>query len=214
MTVATAVKKAVKSVTEKANVSNGAALAIDTTRPYRVAVQITGTADILFHRWNAEAVEEKSAAAKNSKAKKTDDIESYVYRNDAGELCIPGEYLRQAVITAAKSYADPRSPRKSAMDLFKAGVTTMTALASTGQKDWAYEDKRRVVVQRSAVNRTRPALREGWQAAFVFLVLTPEYIAPMLLHEVIGKAGQLVGIADFRPTYGRFAITSWEVLSA
>ena len=199
-------------VIEKHEVTNGGEEAIGTGQPYRIAVQLTGTADLLFHRWNAQAVEEKAKAAKNSKAKKTDDIETYVYRNDDGELCIPGEYVRQAIVWAAKFRQDPRSPRKSAMDLYKAGVVPLTILASTGKKDWDYEDTRRVVVQRSGINRTRPALRAGWKAEFEFLVLTPEYIAPMDLHSVMTQAGVLVGIADFRPTYGRFGITSFEVL--
>lgn len=201
------------AVVEKSEVTNGGAVAIESGIPYRVSVQLTGTADLLFHRWNSEAVDEKAKAAKNSKAKKTDNIESYVYRNDEGELCIPGEYVRQAVIMAAKFRQDPRSPRKSAMDLYKAGVVSLTILASTGKKDWDYEDTRRVVIQRAGVNRTRPALKTGWKAAFEFLILTPEYIAPMDLHAVLTQAGVLVGIADFRPTFGRFGITSFEVLA-
>lgn len=200
------------AVVEKFDATNGGESAIATGQPYRVAVQLTGTSDLLFHRWNAQAVDEKAKAAKNSKAKKTDDIESYVYRNDGGELCIPGEYVRQAVILAAKFRQDPRSPRKSAMDLYKAGVVALTNLASVGKAAWDYEDTRRVVIQRAGVNRTRPALKTGWKAEFEFLVLTPEYIAPMDLHAVMTQAGVLVGVADFRPTFGRFAITSYEVL--
>jgi hypothetical protein len=129
-------------------------------------VAIQGSADLLFHRWNCEAVEAKSKAEKGSSAKKTDDLESYVYRNDGGELCIPGEYLRQALIHAAKFRQDPRSPRKSAMDLYKAGVVSLTNLATLGVSDWDYEDRRRVVIQRSGVTRVRPALRAGWSAEF------------------------------------------------
>lgn len=136
-----------------------------------------------------------------------------MYRNDAGELCIPGEYVRQSIVMAAKFRQDPRSPRKSAMDLYKAGVVPLTILASTGKAKWDYEDTRRVVIQRAGVNRTRPALKAGWKAEFEFLILTPEYIAPMDLHGVLTQAGVLVGIADFRPTFGRFAITSFEVLA-
>lgn len=201
------------AVKERSEVTNGGAATIDVSQPYRISVQLTGTADLLFHRWNSQAVDEKAKAAKNSKAKKTDDIESYVYRNDDGELCIPGEYVRQSIVMAAKFRQDPRSPRKSAMDLYKAGVVPLSILASTGKKDWDYEDTRRVVIQRSGVNRTRPALKQGWKAAFEFLVLTPEYIAPMDLHAVLTQAGVLVGIADFRPTFGRFGITSFEVLA-
>lgn len=194
----------------KSEPTNGGASTIEASEPYSVIVALEGSADFLFHRWNAEAVDTKAKAAKNSAAKKTDDIESYVYRDDAGELCIPGEYLRQAIIHAAKFRQDPRSPRKSAMDLFKAGVVSLTALASLGKVKWDYEDKRRVVIQRSGVNRTRPAMKAGWKAEFQLMVMLPEYIGRSDLHDVISNAGRLIGLGDFRPTYGRFNITKFE----
>lgn len=194
----------------KSEVTNGGAETIALSEPYSAHVAIEGAADFLYHRWNPEAVDEKAKAAKNSAAKKSDDIESYVYRNDVGELCIPGEYLRQAIIHAAKFRQDPRSPRKSAMDLFKAGVVSLTQLASVGKTEWDYEDRRRVVIQRNGVNRTRPALKAGWQCEFDLMVMLPEYIARTDLHDVIANAGRLIGLGDFRPTYGRFQITRYE----
>lgn len=192
-------------------VTNGAKAVVDASQPYVVSVSVEGAADMLFHRWNCESVEAKSKAAKNSKAKKEDDIESYVWRNDAGELCIPGEYFRQSVIHAAKFKQDPRSPRKSAMDLFKAGVVSLTPVATLGTKDWDYLDTRRVTVQRAGVNRTRPAMRQGWSVDLDFQILTPEYIDSVLFQDVLNTAGRLVGVGDFRPTYGRFFITNYKV---
>jgi hypothetical protein len=180
--------------------------------PYRVEIAIEGSADILFHRWNAEAVDEKAAAAKGSKAKKTDNIESYVYRDEAGFICIPGEYIRGAIVKTAKFRQDPRSSRKSAEDLFKAAVVSLTPLASLGVKDWDYEDRRRAVVQRAGINRTRPAMKAGWKATFVLLVTLPEYVSPQILNEVVSMAGRINGLGDFRPTYGRFQVTSFKVL--
>jgi hypothetical protein len=193
--------------------TNGAAETLEYSEPYRAAVSIEGSADMLFHRWNVEGVDEKAKAAKGSKAKKTDDIESYVYRLDNGHLGLPGEYLRQAIIHAAKYKQDPRSPRKSAMDLFKAGIVCLTQLADLGVKTWDYEDRRRAVIQRNAINRTRPAMKTGWEADFEFLVNLPEYINTQLLQAVIADAGRLVGVGDFRPTYGRFSVTNFKVIS-
>lgn len=191
--------------------TNGAASIIEAGMPYQANITITGSADILFHRWNCEAVDEKSKAAKNSAAKKTDDIESYVYRDDAGNLCLPGEYLRMSIIMAAKFKQDPRSPRKSAMDLFKAGIIPLTHLASLGTKKWDYEDRRRAVIQRSGINRVRPAMKAGWTASFDILVNLPEYIDHALLLDVTGMAGRLIGVGDFRPTFGRFQVTAFKV---
>jgi hypothetical protein len=70
------------------------------------------------------------------KAKKTDDLESYVYRCDDYTIGVPGEYFRQSIINAAKFRQDPRSPRKSAMDLYKAGIVSLTELSSLGKSTW------------------------------------------------------------------------------
>ena len=178
--------------------------------PYAAHIRLRGVADLLFHRWNCESVVTKSKAAKNSKAKKTDDVESYVWRNEVGIICLPGEYFRQSIIMAAKYKQDPRSPRKSAIDLFKAGVVSITALAPLGKTEWDYLDTRRVTIQRNGINRSRPAMRAGWAAEITLSILTPEYIGKELLMDVIGAAGRLVGVGDFRPTYGRFSVVGME----
>lgn len=193
--------------------TNGAGPTIALGEPWTCSVQITGAADLLFHRWNNEAIAEKAGARKGSACKKTDNVESYVWRNESGEICLPGEYLRGSIIAAAKFRQDPRSPRKSAMDLFKAGVINLTPLASLGVTDWDYEDRRRVVIQRSGVTRVRPAMRSGWVAEVTLMVNLPEYIDQAFLREIIGTAGRLVGVGDFRPTYGRFDVTGFSVIS-
>lgn len=192
--------------TELSNVSNDAKDDIIGAIPYVVEATIVGVSPLLFHRWSCEAVEEKAKAAKGSKAKKTDNIESYLYRDEDGVLCLPGEYLRQAIIHAAKFRQDPRSPRKSAMDLFKAGIVSLTEMASLGVNEPDFIDRRRVVVQRSAVTRQRPAMKVGWTAKIELQVLIPEYIGVDLLSDVLVQAGRLVGVGDFRPTFGRFRI--------
>lgn len=191
---------------------NGAAEDIAATVPYTVEVTIEGTATLLFHRWDNEAVASKAAAAKNSAAKKRDNIASYVYRCDNGNLGLPGEYVRQSVLGASRYRQDPRSSRKSALDLFKAAVIPLTELADLGVKDWDYIDRRRVTVQRAGITRERPALKAGWKTTLELLVQTPEYVDPPTLLAVLNEAGRLVGVGDFRPTFGRFQVTAFKVL--
>jgi hypothetical protein len=202
------------------DVSNGGQGGIEMSAPYRVLVQITGDTPMLFHRYQVDVVETSTAAARGSKAKTTEDPENYVWRNDEGIICLPGEYLRCSMSSnngAAKYQTDPRSPRKSALDLYKASIVPLTRLAPITRADgelaeaWDYVDKRRVVI-RGAVPRTRPAFNAGWHAEIELMVLTPEYIDPRSLHRTLNDAGRLVGIADFRPTFGRFSVTHYEVL--
>ena len=137
-------------------------------------------------------------------------------------ICLPGEYLRGSLIDpkncAAKYLPDPRSPRKSALDLFRAGVLALTDLAPITRADgspadtWDYLDRRRVTVQRAGITRERPAFAAGWQATVVMLVATPQYIDPILLRQTLTQAGILVGVGDFRPSFGRFSVTSFELL--
>jgi hypothetical protein len=206
----------VGKATKLNDAGNGGEFVVDLSRPYRASVTIEGVVPILFHRWSVEAVEAKAKASKGSAAKKTDNIESYVWRNTDGELAIPGEYLRGSICSpqgAAKFRQDPRSPRKSALDLYRAAVIVETELASLGAKDWDFLDQRRVTVQRSGITRVRPAMLAGWRASFDLLVVLPEYVPPSDLLAVITDAGRLVGLADFRPTYGRFQVIKFEVWS-
>lgn len=197
--------------------TNGAQEAIELGLPFIANVTIEGTADLLLHAWNCESVEAKASAKKGSAAKKTDDLESYVKRNDDGIICMPSEYLRMSVINAAKFRQDPRSPRKSAMDLFKAAIVGLkplcpiTTAAGEVPKMWDFEHRCRVTVQRAGITRVRPAFKEGWRVEIPLLCNLAEYVSPKDLNEVIGQAGRLIGVGDFRPTYGRFQVIKFEV---
>lgn len=203
-------------------VTNGAAELVAMTEPYVANVSLTGSSTLLFHRWNNEAVAEKAAAAKGSKAKKEDNVESYIWRDTDGLICLPGRYLVGSITDprngAAKYRQDPRSPRKSALDLYRAGVVPLTELApltangkAAPSVEWDYLDSQRVMVQRQGVTRVRPAFLAGWTAEVQLAVLTPEYIPPAALYDVLSMAGRLVGVGDYRPTYGRFNITSFDI---
>jgi hypothetical protein len=204
-----------KKSTVLANVSNDAAHILAFEEPYTAVVGIEGTAPLLYHAWSIEAVAEKAAAKKGSKAKKTDNVESYLHRvsDTDRRIGIPGNAFHSTLAVAAKYMQDPRSPRKSAMDLVKAGIIVTTFVAplipDTTEPD--YIDRRRVVIQRSAITRERPAMQAGWRAEFELTIGTPEYIDRLFLQQLIGNAGRLVGLLDFRPTFGRFSVVKFEI---
>lgn len=195
-------------------VSNGAEQAINVTAPYRFAVTVAGDAPLLFHSWNIEAIQGKADAKKGSAEKKSDNVESYVYRTDAGHLGVPGSNFQACLREAGRYVPDPRSPRKSSMDLIRAGIVPLDIVAPFhgALTNWDYEDRRRVTIMRAGVTRTRPAMNIGWEITFNMLVTTPEYLSPELVRQIIGQAGRTVGLCDFRPTYGRFSVTRFLLL--
>jgi hypothetical protein len=188
---------------------------ISMSEPYRLRASIVGVAPILFHAWNIEAVEEKANAKKGSDAKKTDNVESYVYRTDDGHIGIPGVAFAACIREAGRYEKDPRSPRKSAMDLIRAGVVPLDIVAPLDPltKEWDFEHRARVTVQRAAITRTRPAMNAGWAVTFDLLINTPEYLSVGFMSSLIANAGRLCGLCDHRPTYGRFAVKSIGVVA-
>lgn len=185
---------------------------INTELPYRVEAVLVGECPMLFHRWDCDSVASKGKAKKNSAEKKTDNLESYVYRCQDGTLGVPGSNLKASIVAAAKFSQDPRSPRKSACDLFKAGVFVATDIASLGITRWEFEDHRRAPVQRQGITRIRPGVQAGWRMTFEIRVILPEYITISLLHEVLERAGKLTGLCDFRPEFGRFRVERCELV--
>ena len=199
-----------------ANVSNAAQAIIDSEKPYRAIIKVVGTGKMLMHCWNTEVVEEKSAGKKNTAKKKFDDLESYVLRNEKGKIVMPAVNFCAALKTAGKSFQDPTSPRKSLHDRIKAVIipTVEYGLVNGGIKTWDFVDRRRAVIQRAGITRSRPGFFEGWEIEFDLTILEPEYISPKLLFELAECAGKFQGLGDFRPTFGRFRIEKFDLIKA
>jgi len=119
---------------------------------------------------------------------------------------VPGENVRQCLRGAAK-----RSRRG---DKVQAGVLVperVNPLGYTGPRDldelWKDANFRTVdsvVVERKRIMRTRPMFRD-W-ALSVEIEFDPEIIDRTELEEFARLAGSIVGIGDWRPVYGRFAV--------
>lgn len=197
------------------NVSNGAAALIELEREYVATVTIKGRTTLLLHGWNIESIEEKAAAKKNSSKKKTDDIEAYIYRNDAGQIIMPTKNFCASIRDCGRKFKDPASPRKSMRDLLKAIVQPYdenspitSATGNTSKYDFV--DRQRAVIQKAGITRSRPAFHPGWTMTFRIIVQEPEYLSPDLLYQIIARAGKLEGIGDFRPSHGQYQIVNFS----
>lgn len=182
--------------------------------PFRALIKIRGAAMLLLHRYDPAEVEVKANAQKGSRTKKTDNVESYVDRDAAGNICIPGVNLKACLREAGGSFPDPRSKRKMSKDLIRAGIFVVPELMKIngGVKEWEFLDKRGVCVQMSRVTRVRPGFKEGWTLEAEIRVGQPEHISPAFLERLIRHAGDFEGLGDFRPDYGRFTVASIEFL--
>lgn len=178
-------------------------------------ITVTGTAPLLMH--SARLANPLDPAAKalkrvTGKRNKTDDDHEELARLEhAGSLYIdpdigpfiPVDNMWRALYDGAKK--TKRGPK------IKEGVviTSDGPLAYRGPRDveglWADENFRFLVsakVGMQRVMRCRPIFRE-WRTEFVGM-FDPNVIDLVELEQIAETAGQLVGLLDWRPRYGRF----------
>lgn len=73
-----------------------------------------------------------------------------------------------------------------------------------------YLDMRPVVVNKARVVRLRPTFKPGWELEFSVEVID-DGISHQILNDVLVLCGKTVGIGDYRPRFGRFMVSRFEV---
>lgn len=121
------------------------------------------------------------------------------------EPCLPSEAIEAALVKGAG--------RRKMTAQVKAGVicTRHAQLLYDGPSDprELWPDKRfrlqvPVRVQKGRVIRTRPRFSE-WRAE-VEVEYLPSLVSQAAIEELVVATGELVGVGDWRPRYGRFAV--------
>jgi hypothetical protein len=125
--------------------------------------------------------------------------------NGGGVPCLPSSVLEGAIINGAKKHKLGTQ--------FKSGILIDQdfCLEYTGPKKledmWAdgnFTDIRPVQVQRNSIMRCRPIFN-AWSATFVINYL-PNIVNKDQIQEALESAGQVAGVGDYRPKYGRFLV--------
>ncbi len=134
------------------------------------------------------------------------------WTDDKTSVAIPSWNLFRALVKAAAGYKQG----KISMSRIVAGsVAVEPAMLSFGTKEYGI-DRRRVVVQKQGILRSRPLLK-NWELEFDLLV-SEEDVSPTAfptLRAICEDAGRRVGIGDFRieknGPFGKFVVESWQV---
>jgi hypothetical protein len=144
--------------------------------------------------------------------------EIYVYRDAQRYCCVPSTHIRMAMVQAAKAIPYPGSTRKSAKDLFKAGVLTLTPMVRIVAAKSKRPTRNCDFVKKSIINvgccpvpMFRPVFLAGWELEFEFMTLLEE-LTPGMVEKALTDAGLLNGIGDCRPEKGRFMVKKLEIV--
>lgn len=134
--------------------------------------------------------------------------EGGMYVDEKGEPAVPVDWILAVLLGGAKK--SKQGPLAKA-GIF-AGLDSFFPLAYPGPRKiealWAdgrFCDYRGVAVGQAKVMRARPVF-PGWALTFK-VDYDPETIEGEMIEQALSKAGQLLGMGDYRPRYGRFIVT-------
>lgn|SRR5574341_867257 len=189
---------------------------------YTIQVEITGVAPLIQHRFPMPDLAIMAKGGRKSTGAKdyTEEWRDYFYATGDGQIYQPSSHIEGAMVKAATSFKVTGKRGKSYKDLFSAnvfvdpteiphGVKVPDELDTDGNKP-LYLDMRPVVVSRARVVRIRPTFKPGWKLAFTINVIDDE-ISAEIVNDVLTLAGKTVGIGDYRPKFGRFMVTRFDM---
>ena len=179
---------------------------------------IRGTAPLMLHNgqlanpFNEITQEMKKISSKRKKTE--DDLRDLanlewrggLYINSDGFPCIPSNLLKATLVNGAKK---SRLGKQFTAGLF---ISDNPIIKHNGSgktidelsKDPQYRDQRMVKIQTSKILRTRPVFPE-WELTFEVAFL-PDVIEERDIDQAIETAGYIIGLAEYRPEYGRFEV--------
>lgn len=187
----------------------------------KIRMRLTGVTPLLMsNARTADPLNEHAQRLKKltSKRKKTDADHEAVSRVEwEGRLYwdpkigpyVPGENIDATLKEAAKSERRGKDVTRGVVCVEKCvpikieGDTDLDSLWDEG-----YFDRRTVVNQRNRVARTRPCFDE-WELECT-VAYNPKVINKADLLRIAEYAGEMVGLCDYRPRYGRFDVEEIE----
>ncbi len=129
-----------------------------------------------------------------------------LYMDKKGKVCLPTMNIRASLIQGARLSRGGKEVERAVvfMDQQVPLVYDGPKTAEGLWKDKTFVDQRTVRVQRAKLVRYRPIFTE-WEA-ITSVTINPELLNIENLLDYWKMAGNLVGIGDFRPLFGRYEV--------
>ena len=185
----------------------------------KYAVEIVGVTPYMQHRMDDGDLEkwEKSRGKIIERPDVSrDDLvraEYHCYRDSKGKIIVPGEHLRQMMISAGAMHKSKVGNAKRSMKNIVAAMVFVTPDEIPFGQDFVI-DKRSTVNQnnKARVMVIRPKWTE-WKLAFNIIV-DNDTITDSMIKDILESAGNYVGLGSFRPEcsgmFGRFKVSKFS----
>lgn len=172
-----------------------------------VEVEIRGNSPYIMSRFYASS-EMQATESKRGKRQyiPEDEAAKKAYKTSDGKFFIPSIHFKTAMVRASTDFK--MQGKKSYKEYCKAGMFIVpTEILITPQKYTIYETP--VVIGRARVLSWYPQFKE-WTCKFT-LQIADDFLDSTTLKEILVTAGKYKGIGNFRPEFGRFEVTKFQV---
>jgi hypothetical protein len=201
--------------------------------PEKYWVKIVGVKPLLMHAPTGLGDRPKLRRGEHLDPKV--EAESYLYKNEKGEIVIPSVNIKACIREAGRNYrvsgrkATFAAMIRASLDIkpfpYVPLIHPQTGLPYLATPDPEIDSKsgglkvnptwqvdiRPVVVQRNRILRARPRFDE-WALEFGIVNNDPTIIHPDTLKKILEDAGKYYGLGDFRPEFGLFTVEKFEVV--
>lgn len=172
-----------------------------------INVEISGIAPLLQNRFPIEEQGQNQSKAKKKVYDPEVEAKKCLYQRD-GKIFQPAEHIYQSIIRASVDFKF--EGKKSYKDVVTSSIVVEPEeIPMISEKPYEI-DTRPVVIQRARVLKWRPLFR-NWKLQFKITILDDTNIQASTLKEILDKAGLTKGIGDYRPRFGRFMVTKFEI---
>lgn len=171
--------------------------------------RITGLAPLLMHNVNCMALKKPNGTSHEDWEMSEECFRSKMYTDSSGEnFLLPSRMLRGAMLAAAsKLYSQKIKP--SSGGSYKTLLAPLVFFSDGIELDQKVSEVDRenqfVTINKNKVQRVWPKLNE-WTGTFDVIVADPARIADDEIDMVFDTAGNLCGLGDYRPQFGRFSV--------
>lgn len=184
---------------------------------YTIAGRIEGLAPLLYGAYtdeSLEGIETGGSGGKISVADREAVGANRYHRDESGQLIIPGVNMKKCILEGCAASGEKYG--RKALTPFVAATVFVKGNLPLGifKPDYVFKTPgKRPPKTGGACMIYYPAVKEGWSAPFT-LTVVDDRRDPKTLRHVVEEAGLLKGLGPWRPEYGRFALTEWEVVKA
>jgi len=175
---------------------------------YEIQVTIEGISPLLMNRFAEEKAEEVIKRVTGKPVPEEIAVSLYILPD--GKIYQPATHIEGAFIKAAANFKITGKGKKTYKDLAKSSIFVEPDAIVHEIQEYGI-DKRPVVnpTTRGRVIRARPILN-NWKLSFKIKVLDDQFPREVV-KSILDYAGSSVGIGDYRPRFGRFMVTAFNI---